>query len=426
MRSMDLVKTTLLTVWPTLIKILSALAINKAVAILIGPSGLALLAQFQNFVQLSLIGGQGGISSGVTKYTAEYGADTKRLSGLFGASLRITIACSVCCALAMSVFANELAAYLLKEEGYTYVVRLFASVLVLFSLNNLLLSIINGLKEIKLWVHINILQSLITLILNVGLIYLYKLEGALIALATNQAIVFLVLVWKIRAYPLLNFSLFLKNTNTTEAKKLFGFALMAITTAIVTPVSQLLVRSYIGDSLSWQEAGYWQSIWYVSSVYLMVMTTPLAIYYLPTLSELGPGAALRKELVHGYCVILPTVIISSAIIYFSRDLIIEILFSTEFESIRNLFFWQLVGDVIKIASWLLSYIVLAKAMIKTHVCVEIIFGFLFVFLSFFMIDRFGVIGVSYAYIINYLCLFLVMGVVTRRFWSAPRKQKNLE
>ena len=156
----------------------------------------------------------------------------------------------------------------------------------------------------------------------------------------------------------------------------------------------------------------------------MVVTTPLAIYYLPTLSELKPGAALRRELVRGYCVIMPTVILSSCIIYFSRDFIIEILFSSEFEGIRNLFFWQLVGDVLKIASWLLSYIVLAKAMTKTHICAEIIFGLFFVGLSFYMIDRFGIVGVSYAYIINYFCFFLVMGVATRHFWSVPRRQKS--
>ena len=61
---------------------------------------------------------------------------------------------------------------------------------------------------------------------------------------------------------------------------------MAITSALTVPVSHMIVRNYIGENLSWDDAGYWQGIWYISTMYLMVITTSLSVYYLPKLSEI--------------------------------------------------------------------------------------------------------------------------------------------
>lgn len=69
---MNLIKTSLLSFIATAVKLLSGLIINKAVSIFIGPSGLAVIGQFQNAQGIVRTLAQGGINSGVTKYTAEF------------------------------------------------------------------------------------------------------------------------------------------------------------------------------------------------------------------------------------------------------------------------------------------------------------------------------------------------------------------
>ena len=54
---------------------LSGLVINKIIAIYIGPAGIALIGQFQNFMGIITTIGNGAINSGVTKYVAEYHED---------------------------------------------------------------------------------------------------------------------------------------------------------------------------------------------------------------------------------------------------------------------------------------------------------------------------------------------------------------
>ena len=75
---------------------------------------------------------------------------------------------------------------------------------------------------------------------------------------------------------------------------------------------------------------------------------------------------------------------------------------------RDLFFWQLSGDVIKIGSWILSFIMLGRAMIKAFVITEIIFSLSFYFLTKLFVANLGLTGVSVAYAVNYLIYWAVM------------------
>lgn len=414
---MTLVKTSILSFIATAIKMLAALVINKAVAVYIGPNGLALIGQFQNFIQLVMTAAQGAVNSGVTKYTAEYGKDAKRIPILFSTASKISFFSSLLVGTGIVILSQYASLHFLKSENYTYIFVTFGFTIVLFVINNLLLSILNGLKEIKTWVMINILQSVYSLIFTTLLIVWLGLDGALIAMVTNQSVILVIVLWMLRKHPIIKPENFKLKFDTTEAKKLAGFAVMAITSALTVPISHLIVRNYIGETLSWEDAGYWQAIWYISTMYLMVVTTTLSIYYLPKLSEINDKAQLRKELWQGYKIIMPIVIVMSIGVFVLKDFIIWLLFTEEFEPMRELFLWQLVGDVVKLAAWLIAYLMLAKAMTKTFITTEIAFSLSFVLLSFWFVDQYGLVGMSYAFAVNYVLYFLVMILVTRSAWA---------
>ncbi|TWI76909.1 PST family polysaccharide transporter [Desulfobotulus alkaliphilus] len=410
---MNLIKTSLLTFIATAIKMISGLVINKAVSIYIGPSGLALVGQFHNFMQLTLTLAQGAINNGVTKYTAEYGKDSPQIPLLFSTASRISIVCSVVVGgviIAVAPWASE---WFLKSVDYVYVFVVFGFTLVLFVLNNLLLSIINGLKEIKTFVSINIIQSLYSLVFTSLLIVFMGLHGALLALATNQSVVFFVILYLLRKHSTIRLHNFRKGFSGPEGKKLLGYAAMALTSAATVPVSHLLIRNFLGETLGWDQAGYWQAIWYISTMYLMVVTTSLSIYYLPRLSEIQEKAELRREILNGYAIILPIVILLSSGIFFLKDFIIWLLFTPDFYPMRELFLIQLVGDVVKIVSWLLAYLMLAKAMTKAFILTEIVFSASFVGLVFYFVSFYGLVGVTYAYAVNYILYLLIMAWIVK-------------
>lgn len=413
---MNLVKTSLLSLASTTGKMLAGLAISKALAIYAGPSGLAIVGQFQNFIQLALTAAKGGLDTGITKYTAEYGQDKVRLSRLFGAALRVCTTCCLLVAIALIAAAEPLSQHFLRTGAYAYVIRLFGFTIGLFVLNSLLLAILNGLQEIRTYIAVNIVQSAVTLVLTTALIISLGVDGALIALVTNQSLVLFVVLWKLRRHPVICLAAFLGAFDRIEAKRLLKYSLMSLVSAIAAPLTSILVRDHITQNIGLNEAGYWQAIWYISSIYLTVVTTSLSVYYLPKLSAITDRRHLRAELLNGYAVILPIVMAVALGIYLTRELLIRILFTGEFAPMVELFRWMLIGDVIKLASWLVAYLMLAKAMTRAFIATEVLFSASFVLLSMVMTDRFGLVGVTYAHALNYSIYFLAVAVLTRRFW----------
>jgi PST family polysaccharide transporter len=90
------------------------------------------------------------------------------------------------------------------------------------------------------------------------------------------------------------------------------------------------------------------------------------------------------------------------------------LFTTEFSSMRELFAWQMMGDTVKISSWLLSYVMLGKAMIKTLMITEILFSASWVGLVWLMTGWFGEQGAQMGYCVNYVLYWLVMATLVMR------------
>jgi len=190
---------------------------------------------------------------------------------------------------------------------------------------------------------------------------------------------------------------------------------MAITSAATVPVSHLIIRNYIGDNLSWEAAGYWQAIWYISTMYLMVVTTTLSLYYLPRISEITDKVELHKQVRQGYKIIMPIVIVMSIAVFLLKDLIIWLLFTEEFSTMRELFLWQLVGGVIKLSCFLIGYVLIGKALIRIFIFKEIFIAAIFVVLSVLFIDLFGLIGVTFSYIFSYVINYFILFFVYREY-----------
>ena len=412
---MTLIKTSVLTGISTVIKLVSAFVINKVIALYIGPSGLAIVGQLQNFTSIITTFSNGAISSGIVKYTAEY-QDIEEKKKIFSSSIVISLICSLIISIFLFTFSGYLSELILKDIQYSSVFIIFGATIFLFALNMVLISILNGQKEIKKYVLVNIAGSIFSLVFTSILIMQLNLMGALYAMVLNQSVMFFVTLAFVIKSSWFKLEYFKQGLDKESLSKLSKYSLMAIVSALTVPVSHLIIREYIGENLGWDSAGYWQGIWYISTMYLMLVTTTLGVYYLPRLSEIQDNKELRKEIFGGYKIILPIVILASLIIFLLKEYVILIAFSKDFMPMMELFAWQLIGDVIKIASWLLAYLMLAKAMTKVFIYTEVLFSALFVGLSILFVDKFGLVGITYAYALNYLLyLFMMIFIFRKRF-----------
>jgi PST family polysaccharide transporter len=124
---------------------------------------------------------------------------------------------------------------------------------------------------------------------------------------------------------------------------------------------------------------------------------------------------IKKEIRTAYKVIVPCMVIGLTAVYFGRFLIIDVLFSDDFREMSSLFFWRLAGDFLKIASWLIAYLLHAKSMTKLFIATEIFFSVSYVGLAMVLSELIGLNGVVLGYAVNYLIyLVAVYFLVYRR------------
>ena len=106
-------------------------------------------------------------------------------------------------------------------------------------------------------------------------------------------------------------------------------------------------------------------------------------------------------------------VIGALSMYLLRDLIIRTLFTADFYPMRELFAWQLMGDVIKIGSWVLAYIMIGRAMVRVFVITEITFSLSFFLISWWLVDVFGLKGVAMSYAVNYSLYWVTMACLAK-------------
>ena len=408
---MNFQKTVILSGISTIVKLLSGLVINKIIAIHIGPAGIGLIGQFQNFLAIITTIGNGAINSGVTKYVAEYNdADKKRTNDILSAAFMITIVCSLVMGIITFTGSNFFSLWILQTKEYSSVFKILGITLILISFNSIVLSIINGLKEIKIFISINIVSSIMSLIIMVILTIRYAIIGALFSLVIVQSLILIITIPIALKKIKINFT-FNKNFNKIYYQKLFAFSIMTIVAVTSGSITQILIKNHIINKFSIVQAGYWQSVWMISTMYLLIITTAFSTYYLPRLSELHIHSEIRKEIMAGYKVILPFVFIAASSIYLLRDIIIVILFTPEFNSMRNLFAYQLIGDFFKMASWSLAFLMIAKAKIKLYIITEIAFSISLYILTIVFVNIYGLVGVTHAYALNNFFYLITMSII---------------
>lgn len=409
----DLVKVSFLNAIATMIKMLTGFVSVKVVAAIIGPVGVALLGQLNNFVQILLSVSNGGINSGITKYTAEYADSEKDYILYLGTGFWITVVLSVVTSLVLVFGAGYFSVSILHDIQYKPVFYIFGGTLLFYALNALLTSVINGFKEYKKYVISNIVGSIVGLLFSVVLAVKYTVFGALVATVTFQSIVFFITLGLIAKSYWFKWKSFLLKFNKGIAVKLGHYSLMAIVSALTVPAGQIIVRSFIISKNSITDAGLWEGINRISGMYLMVITASLGVYFLPKLSELKSKKELRNEVLTVYKLVIPFLILTTSVIFIFRVLIIHVLFTQEFIGMQDLFAFQLIGDILKILGWVLGYLLLAKAMTKIYIIMELVNFVLLVIISYFLVGLYGSIGATLAFAIVYFIYFAVLCFVFR-------------
>ncbi len=421
----ELVRVSFLNGLSTVVKMITGLVSIKVISVIIGPSGVALLGQLTNFSTILLIVANGGINAGITKYLSEHSDEEDKYNLYLGTGFWITMVFSTITGLVLIFGAEYFSQIILNDVKFKLVFYIFGGTIIFYALNALLVAIINGFKDYNRYLQASLLGSFIGLAFTVTLSVKFGIMGALISSITFQSVVFLLTLFIVRKAPWFKTGSFIKLYDRVTASKLSHYAVMALVSAITVPGSQLFVRGYITKVQSIHEAGLWEGMNRISTMYLFVIMTSLSVYYLPRLAELKTKLEIRNEIFSVYKLMIPFLLICITVIYFGRDLLIQLLFTREFNGMHSLFEFQLIGDVLKMCGWVLGYVLIAKAMTKVYIFMELLNFFNSILLGIFFVNKFGTYGATISYALVH-CIYLVtMLVILRKIIFANKLRTSV-
>ena len=141
---MNLLKTSALNGIAVLIKTATMFILNKVLAVYVGPSGYAVIGQFQNFIQIVTSFAGGAINTAVIKYTAQYYEDENRQRAIWRTAGSIVLLFSIIIAFLILILQKQLSIYIFQTDEFQSVFVWFAVFLLFFNFNALFLAILNG------------------------------------------------------------------------------------------------------------------------------------------------------------------------------------------------------------------------------------------------------------------------------------------
>ena len=405
---MNFWKTSFWATLSTVARLASQFVVAKLIAVVGGPATFGIVGQFQSFVSLLQLSNGGIVSSGVTKYSAEYSEAPDKLSKLANTALKFGFAASIMTGIFVVIFSKFLSAYIFQSLEYRWILVAFGLTLFGYTFNQIVLSIFNGLNQMKKYAAISIIGAVLSVILIGWLGYLFSTQGVLLAFILSQVILFGVGLFFLKKTPI-RLQLFAPSIDRVQLKQLLSFSLMSVTSVIATPMAQLFLRNYVAVHSSWAEVGHWQAMVRISDAYLMIITMIISTYALPKYARISCNKELATEISHLFKRLIPIAVGMAGGIYILKKYIILILFSPEFLVMKPLFLYQLIGDVFKISSWIMANVMVAKAKIKVYIALEIIFTVSFVLLSVLFFQHSGIKGLSMAFCLNYIGYFFATG-----------------
>ena len=398
------------------LRIITGILVSKFIAIYIGPPGMALIGNLRNFMSalqsLSISGLYKGVVSLISQCKDDVLKLTKLLSTVFYFGFFSSVLLAFLCYY-NAAFINDI--IFSSSYRYTYIIKILAIVLPFYALNMFAFSIMNGFSKHKYLLIINILGQILGLLVTLLLIYQENIDGALQAIVITPALSLLITIVGIAFRRSLVSSIKITQVSWSIIDKLSPYMIMALVSAIAIPIVTIIVRNYLIEEIGIKAAGYWTAMTRVSDYYLMFFNSLMALYILPRFAEINSKQAFRKEAFSFYKTIMPPFLVILLIIYLSRTLIINLLFTEDFRPVEDLFGYQILGDIARVLSMVIVYQFLAKKMFAHFLILEIFLFIMMYISSIYLIDEFGLQGAVMGHCLSY---FMYFGIIILLFSSS--------
>ena len=213
--------------------------------------------------------------------------------------------------------------------------------------------------------------------------------------------------------------------SNAAAKSYLSVSLAMLVSGLIATGALMLVRSRIIAHQGLTVAGWFDAAWNISMNHASLLLASLQTYCLPLLARAKSAREQSEHITSVLMLAMPVAAAMIAAIAIARPWIVELLYASSFRASSGLLRWTLLGDYLKIGSWILSLPLLARADMKAFLLLDTAAYAAFVGASFVLARR--IPGAESA-AIGFVCMYathLIAGVALAKWRCGIRLESMM-
>ncbi|MCG3864088.1 MULTISPECIES: O-antigen translocase [unclassified Photobacterium] len=399
----------------SVITILVGLIKVKILALLLGPTGVGFFGIYTSVLALgSSIFGFGLVNAGVREISLQIN-NINYLNQVRIFLKVISIFLGVIAILVIYSLRDEISSYLFnsKDEGI-YILVLGLGIF--FSLQtNVQLILLQGFRKIKEQAKLKIFSSLISTVIGIAIIYIYGVDGLAWAVIIVPATNYFIGVFYVKKNIQIKKNKPNLSTLCGISKNILYIGFIFMISGIMGEATKLGVREIIVDNLGINASGYFQASWQISMTYISFILGAMVADYYPRLTQsIGDKEKAHSVVNHQTEIAL---VFSSPIILCMltfAPIIVKVLYSNDFYPSIEILRWQSFGDVLKILSWPLGFLLLAKGKTKSYFLIEMVWNISYFIFVYYGLKKYGIEVTGYCFVLSYFIYTIILFAMVNR------------
>lgn len=415
----------------SIINILLGLIRTKIAAVLLGPVGLGLIGLLQSLMGTASAISSLGLGTIGTRQVAEANscgepsALVATRKALFWGTLALAVTGGTIFWLLRDVLTQQMFGGT-ENAGLVGWLALGVALAVASSSQGALL---NGLRRIGDIARVSVLSAAASSVIGIAALWLWGEGGVLIFVLSTPLASFVIshaYVSRLPKVAVINVTF----SQLSAQWKIFarlGAAFMV--SGLAVSLGQLAVRAMVQREIGVEAVGHFQAAATISMTYIGFILQAMSTDYYPRLTAVMHDKSAVNQMVNEQTEV--ALVLAGPIFLAMLGLapwVISLLYSSQFSEAVEVLRWQILGDILKVGSWPLGFIILAAGDGRTFMFAEILAIAIFVFLTWIALPLVGIEATGIAFLGMYLgSLPLVFFLARRRtgFAWEPRIQKHL-
>lgn len=393
------------------LNILIGLVRTKVVALVLGPVGVGLMGLLNNLIGAASNVAALGIGNVGVRQVANAAAqsDPKYLAAARRALFWGTLMLAVLGGIAFWIIKDLLAINVLKNAGFGRDVGWLAVGVGLNVVAGSQVALLNGMRRIADLAWISVLSALLASLLGIPVLIIWGDRGLVAYLLFSSAASVLVAYFYVANLPKINSGPTPLRMLIEQWSVLSHLGVAIMLTALTSSIAHLTVRSLIQTELGYAALGYFEAAWMISMTYVGFVLKAMGTDYYPTLTAIIHDHLAVRRLANEQAEVV--LLLAGPVLLAMAGLapwVIELLYSSQFEAAVAVLRWQVLGDVFKIASFPLAYIILAEGNGRKFMLVEMSVTAVFVVTVWVGLPFLGLKATGIAFLLMYMVHFFIV------------------